>query len=112
MTRPNQHNSPVDITLVSRGIEAGSKWEVSRDPGNSDHFPIICEIETTIHTYSIKHTRNFRRANWQDYQYHIDKAIQEDLGPFSPPRQLLGFCVNVPPLPGYEKSLYLLCCDV
>ncbi|VEN36123.1 unnamed protein product [Callosobruchus maculatus] len=34
------------------------------------------------------------------------------LGPFSPPRQLLGFCVNVPPLPGYEKSLYLLCCDV
>ncbi|VEN42704.1 unnamed protein product [Callosobruchus maculatus] len=28
-----------------------------------------------------------------------------DLGLFSLPRQLLGFCVNVPPLPGYEKSL-------
>lgn len=36
---PNNHISPLDLTLVSKDIALNCNWKMLEDCGNSDHFP-------------------------------------------------------------------------
>lgn len=67
-----QHNksSAVDLTIEGSNLFLQSSWQVVKDCGNSDRFPILLKINTyhsqEINKAHIKNNkiRNFLKTNW------------------------------------------------
>lgn len=76
-TPPNQNRSAVDLTLVTSNIATYFSWEVINDCGNSDHFPIICSSNNSLHfSYTIPYKRRiFKKAKWEIYYDFINSHL-------------------------------------
>ena len=75
-------SSPLDLTLVSTNISHLATWHLFPDRMNSDHFPIITNIQLKpsiiIPTY-LTHKLCHKYVNWKLYSSYIDKFINDNL---------------------------------
>lgn len=61
------HISAVDLALCSSNLALDTAWTVENDPGVSDHYPVICELnpQAIQHTSSKFNPRRlYKKANW------------------------------------------------
>ena len=75
------HNScsHIDVTIVSPSLKIKTTWATLDDTFNSDHYPIILEIETE-NTPSYRRPRwNFKEANWTKYQAELNITIPQHI---------------------------------
>ena len=73
----------IDLTCCTNTIHHLFEWEISSDPGPSDHY----KITITLSPGSIRHTKNFtpgwnlKRADWTKFEELVDLALEDSQNP-------------------------------
>lgn len=80
LTSPQQNTSAVDLTLSTPCVALDTVWQVIRDTGTSDHFPIICSINSMqrIQGNNIQSKRKYSKANWSKYTEMITSDLEKE----------------------------------
>ena len=82
---PRGPDHAIDLTCCTNTIHHLSEWEISSDPGPSDHYKITIKI--TLSPGSIRHTKNFtpgwnlKRADWTKFEELVDLALEDSQNP-------------------------------
>lgn len=79
-----QSPSIIDLTIVSNNIASDCHWMKIEDVGCSDHFPTICKYNIKSNnqlkiTASTDLGRNFKKADWNQYENIIWDKIQTSI---------------------------------
>ena len=73
-THFSTHNtfSHIDLTISSLSIVPMCRWQVIEDLHNSDHYPILTQVQTNSQYPQTKLSKfNIKKANWVTYQNKI-----------------------------------------
>lgn len=68
----------IDLSFSSSALASSLKWTVVQDLHNSDHFPILIEVECQEPAKSIPRRWILERANWQDFRNKLVKPSIND----------------------------------
>ncbi|KAL1138033.1 hypothetical protein AAG570_009728 [Ranatra chinensis] len=70
----------LDIALI-KGINLNATLEVVNDL-NSDHLPVIMNLEGRVTNTTPVKTLNYSKANWIEFREHLDVLLPECSGPW------------------------------
>ncbi|KAL1138444.1 hypothetical protein AAG570_008508 [Ranatra chinensis] len=71
----------LDIALI-KGINLNATLEVVNDL-NSDHLPVVMNLEGRVTNTTPVKTLNYSKANWNEFREHLDVLLPECPGPWT-----------------------------
>jgi len=75
----NGNLSPLDLTFASPSISRKCAWTVLSDECNSDHFPVMTQIDTNtpINTFTSSPRWMLKKAKWDHYSRSLTSLTPE-----------------------------------
>ncbi|CAG5085058.1 Similar to X-element\ORF2: Probable RNA-directed DNA polymerase from transposon X-element (Drosophila melanogaster) [Cotesia congregata] len=77
VTNPTTNKSAVDLTIVSPELLSYINWNVSEDPGRSDHYQIHISMGVALDTYQFfTHKLNLSKICWETFDDILTQKVE------------------------------------